>query len=345
MGRAAADRVGRPRIARDRHRLAAAAAIVDVAALAALAGLGQKVGAAKLVEGRALVPDPRQRGRPHIVEAEPGNRRRRMAGQHGAVGGDIQPGRAPAVHAGLWKIGEIIRGNEVDGQFPGIVAPRLRDHALGLIHLFAGGLQGGAVLQRPALELHTGNLDPPRAKLVGQRDGLRQIAQIVAVHHRVQGQRQADAGDLGRDLHLAVEAAAIAADEIRHPRVHPLQGQLHMVEPGGVELVQPRTRKPDPRGDQVGIKPRIPRRRDDGHQIGTRGGFPARDMQLQHPQRGSLAEHLGPLRGGQFAVAGRQFQRVRAIGTGQRAAMGQLGQHRQRRRGGRADGLRGRGAG
>src|SRR5690606_21743347 len=104
------------RIARKRHRLAAAAAEIDMAPLAAAAGFLHPVLAAEGLEGRPVLPDVTKRPVPYPLETERGDRLRRMAGEHGAVGGDIEPGRAPAAHAGLRELRVMIGGHIVDDE-------------------------------------------------------------------------------------------------------------------------------------------------------------------------------------------------------------------------------------
>src|SRR5580704_15907819 len=53
-------------------------------------------------------------------------------------------------------------------------------------------------------------------------------------------------------------------------------------------------------------------------------------MDLQHADFGEFAEHLFPFLGRELAAAALQFHRIGAIGTLQRAAMRQFGEHRER---------------
>src|SRR5258705_419386 len=65
-----ARRIGDRGIAGERIGLAAAAAEIDAAPIAALAGLRHPVLAAKRDESRRAVPDGGERGRAHVVELE-----------------------------------------------------------------------------------------------------------------------------------------------------------------------------------------------------------------------------------------------------------------------------------
>ena len=179
----------------------------------------------------------------------------------------------------------------------------------------------------PAVELDGRHLDAAATQPLGQIDHLGQVVQILAMHHGVQRQRKADGEDPFRRLHLATETATIAADPVGHLGIDALQGQLDMID-HPVKLAQARFGQPDARGDQIDIKPRIARRGGDLRQVAPRGGLAARQMHLQDAHLGGLTKGIGPFRRRQLALHPRQLDRVRAIGTGQRTAMRQLGQHR-----------------
>ena len=82
--------------------------------------------------------------------------------------------------------------------------------------------------------------------------------------------------------------------------------------------------------NQVGIQPDIAGVLHQFDQILARGGFAAGEMDLQHADLGKLREHLLPFFGGQFAAAAIEFDRIGAVRALQRAAVRQLGEHRER---------------
>src|SRR3546814_7582016 len=86
---------------RQREGLAAAAAPIDLAALAGAAGLRHPGGAAVGLEGRRVQPDLAQALVADAVEGERGDRFRGVAGQHLAGRRDVEELAAPAAHAGL----------------------------------------------------------------------------------------------------------------------------------------------------------------------------------------------------------------------------------------------------
>src|SRR5690606_31584963 len=107
--------------------------------------------------------------------------------------------------------------------------------------------------------------------------------------------------------------------------------KLDMVETGLVEGAQPLLGEADAGGDEIRVEARLP---CTGHQrleIGTRGRLASRKMDMQHTHLRRLAEDVEPGSGRQFLLLAGEFDRVRAIGTGERAAMGELGQQRERR--------------
>jgi len=120
------------------------------------------------------------------------------------------------------------------------------------------------VFQCPTLELHTGDFGPPNPETHRHLERRREIVQILAVHHRVQRQGKADAGDVVGHVHLAIKAALVAADPVGHRRIDATQRKLDMVEPRRIQRIQPPFRQSDARRDEVGVKPRLARCR---HQI------------------------------------------------------------------------------
>ena len=84
------DRIGLARIARQCQRLTAAASEIDLFAVATLARFRQPAGSAIGIKGSTVIPDVTQGTVLHPLKAQMFQRRRRMAGQNGAVRRDIQ---------------------------------------------------------------------------------------------------------------------------------------------------------------------------------------------------------------------------------------------------------------
>src|SRR5215468_8519227 len=78
------DRIGGAGVAGEGEGLAAAAAEIDLTALAAPARLGQEIGPAEGIEGGVVLPNLAQRMVFHRPEFETRDRFRRMARQHAA---------------------------------------------------------------------------------------------------------------------------------------------------------------------------------------------------------------------------------------------------------------------
>src|SRR5947209_2666621 len=116
--------VGVGGITRQRKRLAAAAAKVDLAEFARLARLLHPAGAAIAVEGLGVLPDPGDRMiGAHGFEVEPGDALGGVAGQHLAGRRDVEELPAPAAHALLRPQRVIVRHDIVDR------LPALEPHA------------------------------------------------------------------------------------------------------------------------------------------------------------------------------------------------------------------------
>src|SRR5690242_21383636 len=100
--REGAGRIGIAGIAGQRKGLAAAAAEIDLAECARLAGLRHPAGAAIAVEGLRVLPDPGDRMiGSYRLEFETSDAFRRVAGQDLARGRNVEELPAPAAHAFL----------------------------------------------------------------------------------------------------------------------------------------------------------------------------------------------------------------------------------------------------
>ncbi len=112
-----------------------------------------------------------------------------------------------------------------------------------------------------------------------------------------------------------------------------------MVESGLDQLRKQLLADPDPRGDQVGVEPASRGVAGEFGDVAPRRRLAAGKMHMQRAERGGLAEHPLPGLAVELGARALQRQRIGAIGTAERAAMGELDQEPDRRRG------RGRGMG
>ena len=310
-----ANRIGGVWIASERHGLAATSAKINFLAIAGFARVRHPMIAAIGVEGAAIVPDVRQGSVAHIVERQMRNGLRGVTGQNLTVRCDVEPGRPPPAHAALGQLIVIVGRNKVDHQptlelFAGAV-----DDLDSVLRLFSGRHQRIAVRQGPAVKLHRGNLNAPRADLLGDLQCSRDLMQVTPVQHHVQRDRKADISDPFGHLHLALEPAFVAANFIGQLRRGALQGELHMIEPCFVQLGQAFLGQSDAGCDQIGVKLGVPCRADQINKIPPRCRFAARQVQLQNAQIRSLLECARPCRRVQFLVHPRKLQRVGTIRT------------------------------
>src|SRR5208282_5942784 len=89
---------------------------------------------------------------------------------------------------------------------------------------------------------------------------------------------------------------------------------------------------PDPRRDKVGVEPAsrgVARKFGD---VAPRRRLAAGKMHMQRPERGGLAEHPLPGLAVELGARALQRQRIGAIGTAERAAVGELDKEPDRRR-------------
>ena len=114
--------------------------------------------------------------------------------------------------------------------------------------------------------------------------------------------------------------------------VRALEGELRMVEAGLGQFAGQLLADPDPRGDEVGVEPALRSVAGEFDDVAPRRRLAAGEMDMQRPERGGLAEHPLPGFRIEFRAGALERQRIGAIGTAERTAMGELDQKPDRRR-------------
>src|SRR5205823_1077459 len=113
-GRLVADRIGFLGRARNRERLAAAPAPIDLTAFAGSTWLAHPFCSAECIEGRGVLPDLREALFLHVPEFEAGYGFGCMAGEHLAGRGYIERLTSPSAHASFGIAGIVIGNDSVD---------------------------------------------------------------------------------------------------------------------------------------------------------------------------------------------------------------------------------------
>ncbi len=156
-------------------------------------------------------------------------------------------------------------------------------------------------------------------------------AEILPVHHRVDGERHAKLRDQPRNFQLLLMRAGIMADIVGMAGISALQADLHMAKPGlrvgrKLRLVQQHGG-----GDEIRVKPLLRRMGDQRREILPQGWLTAGEMDLQHAHSGGLADYTAPEIRITLRPRLQHLQRIGAIRALQRAAMGEFGHHREGR--------------
>ena len=76
-----------------------------------------------------------------------------------------------------------------------------------------------------------GDLDTPRAQGQGKLEQVLEMVEVLAVHHGIDGERQAALADPAGELQLARLGAAVIADALRRFGLGILEAELDMVQP------------------------------------------------------------------------------------------------------------------
>ena len=119
-----------------------------------------------------------------------------------------------------------------------------------------------------------------------------------------------------------------------------LEGELRMVEAGIGQFAGQLLADPDAGGDEVGVEPALRGVAGEIDNVAPRRRLAAGEMHMQRAERGGLAEHPLPGFAVELGARALERQRIGAIGTAERAAMGELDQ-KPDRRGGRRRGVSG----
>jgi len=251
-----AGRIGVAGIAGQGKGLAATTAEINFLEFAAAARLRHPAGAAVAVEGFGVLPDPGDRMiGAHRFEFEPGDALGGVAGQDLAGRRDIEELPAPAAHAISSAAAHNNPAPHIDRQ--NAFQPRLGffDDPAGFLDLLQGRHQRGAVLQRPAVILHIGDLEPVGIEIDRHLDDVGELMQVLPVHHRINGERQIELAGPFRDFELFLVGLLESGDAVGQHRFVALEADLHMAQPGIGQRAEPFPGQEHGGGDQIGIQP------------------------------------------------------------------------------------------
>lgn len=147
------DRIGCRSISGQREGLTTAAAKILFLFIATAAGFLHPVIAPVFVEGVAALPDLFNAVVGDVGVGDAGQAAGSVAGECSAVGTDGQKHRAPAIHASLGPLFEIVGHHEQDFHLVADAAAVIIDYGFGLLDLFTGRHQMGAIDHAPAVVL------------------------------------------------------------------------------------------------------------------------------------------------------------------------------------------------
>src|SRR5262249_23074445 len=185
----------------------------------------------------------------------------------------------------------------------------------------------GAVDQRPADVLGIGELQPICAQLLGQRDGVGDMIDVVARKDDVQGQRQGQLLDPAGDLELSVERLP-AGDTVRSFRAHVLDRKLEVVQAGRAKADQSLAAERNAARDEVRVEVELAGRLDQLLQVVAKERLAPGKVELDHAQLLGFHQHAFPGCGGKLGRMRREADRIGAVGAVKRAAIGKLGHQR-----------------
>ena len=130
-------------------------------------------------------------------------------------------------------------------------------------------------MQRPAVVLGVGQLNPVRPEVFCQLQKLRYLIDVVTVQDVVQRERKSERLDRPRRGDLAVVRAG-SRDAVGQIRVRGLDADLHVVQARIFELLRFFGRERKRAGDEVGVEAEAMRLGHDVRQVAPLERLPAR---------------------------------------------------------------------
>ena len=158
----------------------------------------------------------------------------------------------------------------------------------------ARGHQRRPVDVSPAVILRVRDFEAPRPDVDREINKSRDILDVGPVDHRVDRQGQAQHRDPRGEGPLPVVGAGQAGDPVGPAGLGRLERELHMVEPRLRQGVERVARGSDSGRDEVRIEALARAMGREFDDIGPRRRFAAGEVNVQNPERGSLAEHALP---------------------------------------------------
>ena len=155
-------------------------------------------------------------------------------------------------------------------------------------------------------------------------DHLFEMIDVLPVHDQVHGEGDAVPANQLRQFEF-VRMHASAGDPVRRTFFGILKAELNVIEAGVHQLLKALARQADAGGDEIRVELCIARAGNHLREIGARQWLASSEVKMQNAKSGSFAEDAQPVGCGQFFIARRHLQRIRAIHAVQRAAMRDLG--------------------
>jgi hypothetical protein len=246
-----------------------------------------------------------------------------VAGQDEAVGAHDQRGTPPAAHAGLGAVGPVVGKHEEDLGALGLPL-RLAHHLARVPQGLAGREQCTPIREREALELDVGELEAITVEAASELDELRDPIQVAAMQDHVESEGKIQGSHLSRKGQLAFEARC-PRELIGRVGAAVLDGELNAPQPRLVQARQPLPIDGESGRHEVRVEGGGASSGHDLREVPPRRGLAAGEPDVHHAERGSFAEDARP----GFRIEGVAYvgvaRGVRAVGTAQGAAIGELG--------------------
>src|SRR5262245_15534347 len=176
------------------------------------------------------------------------------------------------------------------------------------------------------------DLHSARAQEDGEIDHVADALDVGTMNDNIDGERQLQLHDRMGQLAFAGKGASIASDVVGGLRIGVLDRDLDVIKPGLAQLGESPGGEANAGGDQIGVEAGEAGGGRDVDEIAPRRRLPAGEMSLQHAERSRLVKDPKPRPKVKLLLTRLERERIRAIRTSERAAVGQLRQQTDRRR-------------
>lgn len=177
-----------------------------------------------------MAPDIREPALRDMLELQPWDRMRQVAGQRESFRIDDDESTSPSFHAGFGAVRVIVGRDEEDLHVSTKARVRLSRNRSRLLDLPTSGQERVAILQCPSRYCVLAKLESIGGDAFSQRDDLFDFRNVFSMEHDIEGQWKSERGGPPHDVEFAAERWH-SGETVRHGPPRTLNGDLYTINP------------------------------------------------------------------------------------------------------------------